>query len=57
MLEPQGTNWGVIGLKEVELADKLSRIDVVGDHVIVSEGEKSYYFKIDVKDTIDGPDF
>ena len=29
----------------------------MGDHVIASEGDKSYYFKIDVKDTIDGPGF
>ena len=29
----------------------------MGDHVIVSEGNKNYYFKIDVKDTIDGPGF
>ena len=44
-------------MKEVELAEKMTSITINGDHVTISNGEKDYFFKLEVEDAITGPSF
>ena len=40
LLEPQSNNWGVVCIRQIELADKLTNITINGDYITLTNGEK-----------------
>lgn len=57
LIEPNKNNWGVIFIKEVELNEKMTSIETEGDFLTVYNDNKKLSFRLDIKDTMENPNF